>query len=236
MTHPAYKRPSRFIRRNYANVVATLALFVALTGVGLVKAGVLVTGAQIKNGTITFQDIRRNGIKAKNVGKNAITSADIRTGAVRTADIGEGQVTPESVTMPDPSQIKFNGTAMIEPPKGALSFEKIVDLGSYVKQDAESTLEITWTGSVEGRNGGEVSGCVFQLRIDGSPAPNGGGEVFGLNMVSVSASALFPGLGIGPHTVEVWAKVNVDTTGNRCVIGPEKAAVGQTVVAHEVVF
>jgi hypothetical protein len=237
MTAPMYKRFSRVLRRSYPSIVATVALVVALVGVpGVTAGGLLVTSKQIKNNSITSKDLRKSAVKTSDIGTNAVRSADIQTGAVESADIGEGEVTPGDVTMPDPTQIKFNGTATIEPQPGQLDFQKVVDLGSYAKVDPASALEVTWTGSVEGRNGGEVSGCVFQLRIDGSPAPAGGGEVFGLNLVSVSASALFPGLPPGPHAVEVWAKINVDTSSNRCTVGPAKAGIGQTLVAHEVVI
>ncbi|HET7588587.1 MAG TPA: hypothetical protein VFK14_00155 [Solirubrobacterales bacterium] len=247
MTNPLYKRFSRVLRRSYPSVAATVALVVALVGVpGVTAGGLLVTTKQIKNGTIRAKDIHKGAIRTASIRKNAVLSADIQTGAIESSDIGEGQVTtgdigtgqvtPEDVTMPAPGQLKFAGTATIEPPQGALDFAKLVDLGTYTKSTAESALEVTWTGSVEGRNGGEVSGCVFQLRIDGKPAPGGGGEVFGLNLVSVSSSAVFTGLSPGPHTIEVWAKVNVATTSNRCTVGPEKAGVDQTVVASEKVL
>lgn len=138
--------------------------------------------------------------------------------------------------MPDPVQFKVAQSATVEPPKGDLDFQKVLDLATYTKTVASSALEVTWAGSVEGHNGGEVSGCVFQLRVDGNPAAAGGGEVFGLNLASVSGVAIFPGLGIGAHTIEVWAKVNVDTTSNRCTVGPAKAGMDQTVVAHEIVI
>lgn len=231
MTNPAYKRRLDFLRRNYANVASTLALFVALTGVGLVQAGVIVTSKQIKNGTITSKDIHNAGVKTSDIGKNAVRSADIQTGAVESSDIGTGQVTPEDVTMPAPGQCKFSGTAALDP---SLEYQKVTDLCTYTKADASSDLEVSWTGSVLGENGAEAGGCVFQLRVDGQPAPNGGGEVFGKGTISVASSALFSGLGTGSHTIEVWARITVDTpASNNCTVGPEKAGIGQTTVVTE---
>jgi hypothetical protein len=87
---------------------------------------------------------------------------------------------------------------------------------------------------VLGENGGEISGCVFQLRVDGQPAPNGGGEVFGKGTVSVASSALFSGLAPGQHVVEVWARITVGNAApNSCTVGPQKAGIGQTTVVSE---
>jgi hypothetical protein len=233
MTVSPYKRFSRVLRRHSALLVATVALVVALVGVpGVTAGGLLVTSKNVKNNSITSADIKKSTLKTSDIGTGAVRSADIQTGAVESADIGAGEVTPEDVTMPDPAQIKYSGTSMIEIPVGNKDFHKVTDLGSYTKVDATAALELTWTGSVEGHNGGEASGCVFQLRVDGSPSPNGGGEVFGLNLVSVSASALFPGLAVGPHTIEVWARVNL-ATDSQCTVGPQKAGIGQTVLAEE---
>lgn len=237
MTNSAYKRFSRVLRRHSALIVATVALVVALVGVpGVTAGGLLVTSKNVKNNSITSADIKKATLKTSDIGTNAVRSADIQSGAVESSDIGAGEVTPDDVTMPDPSQIKFNGTARIELPINDLDSHKVVDLGSYAKTDPASDLEVTWTGSVEGHNGDELSGCVFQLRVDGNPAPNGGGEVFGKGIVSVSSSALFPGLAAGPHTIEVWAKVIVGNAAeNSCTVGPAKAGVGQTAVVKEIV-
>jgi hypothetical protein len=237
MTKSPYKRFSRVLRRHSALIVATVALVVALVGVpGVTAGGLLVTSKNVKNNSLTSADIKKATLKTSDIGTNAVRSADIQSGAVESSDIGSGEVTPEDVTMPDPSQIKYDGTARIDLATDDLAFHKVVDLGSYPKTDPASDLEVTWTGSVEGRNGADLSGCVFQLRVDGSPAPSGGGEVFGKGVVSVSSSALFPALPAGPHSIEVWAKVNIGgTVENSCTVGPAKAGVGQTAVVQEIV-
>jgi hypothetical protein len=244
MTNSAYKRFSRILRRSYPSLAATAALVIALVGVpGVTAGGLLVTGKQIKNGTISTKDLRNGGVKTADIGTNAVRSADIQEGAVESVDIGEGQVTggdigtgqvtPEDVTMPAPGQCKFDGTATLTP---SLDFQKVTDLCTYNKTDASSDLEVSWTGSVLGENGGETSGCVFQLRVDGQIAPNGGGEVFGKGVVSVSSSALFPALGTGVHVVEVWARITLgNSASNTCTVGPQKAGIGQTTVVSEVV-
>lgn len=245
MTKSPYKRASGAIRRNAALIVATAAFIVALVGVpGVTAGGLLVTGKQIKNHSITARDLRKNAVGTKSLAKDAVRSSDIRSGAVlsadigegeiNTSDIGEGQVTPQDVTMPAPTQCKMGETVSIDP---SLAFQQVADLCSFTKADATSIIEATWTGSVLGENGGELSGCVFQLRLDGNAAPGGSGEVFGKGIVSVSSSAAFPGAAPGPHTVSVWARVTVDTSaGNKCTVGPPNAGIGQTTLVNEKVL
>ena len=54
----------------YANVVATLALFVALGGSSY--AALIITGASVKNGSLTGKDLK----------DNSVTSADVRNGSL----------------------------------------------------------------------------------------------------------------------------------------------------------
>jgi len=57
-------------------VVALIALFVSLGGVSF-GAGVLITGKQIKNGTVGTRDLKNNDIRGKDVRANTLTGSDI---------------------------------------------------------------------------------------------------------------------------------------------------------------
>jgi hypothetical protein len=71
----AVKGPSRLIRRlSYANVVATLALLIAIGGGSAYAASRLVTGKQIAKGTITGANIK----------KTTLTSGLFKKGALKT--------------------------------------------------------------------------------------------------------------------------------------------------------
>jgi len=67
-------------RLSYANVVASLALFVALGGTGY--AAVTVTGKNVKDGTLTGRDIKNS----------SVTSADVRNGSLLSRDFKAGQL------------------------------------------------------------------------------------------------------------------------------------------------
>jgi hypothetical protein len=210
--------------KHYPTIAATLALVIALSGIGTALAGVIVGSKQIKNGSILSRDIHKAGVR----------STDVKNGTIGSADIGDGDVQPQDVTMPSPAQIKDSDVAAIVP---TLDFALVETVGSYAKEDPNSILEVDWTGSVRGENGGEQSGCVFQLRVDGQPAPGGAGEVFGRGLTSVSASALFSGLPAGPHQIEIWARMTINAAmGNSCMVGPAAAGVAQTIVVSEQVI
>lgn len=243
---------------SYSAIASTMALVLSIAALcvgGAMASGVLVTSKQIKNGSILTQDLHANVVKDKTLAANSVTSSDIGAdqvtapdigvgqvdseaignGEVSSADIGSGQVTPQDMNMPDPSQLKDGDVAVLATP--TLEFQKVDDVGSYTKEDPSSDLEVDWTGSVRGENGGEASGCVFQLRVDGQPAPNGGGEVFAKGLTSVSSTALFGALPTGQHAVEIWARITIATgMGNSCTVGPAAAGIGQTVVVSEQVL
>jgi hypothetical protein len=73
-------------RLTYANVVATLALFLALTG------GVVYAAEKIGS-----KDIDRDAVKAKHIKTNAVREAEIRANAVGAEEIGPGQVAAEEI-------------------------------------------------------------------------------------------------------------------------------------------
>lgn len=267
MPRSAYKR----LKDNYAAIVATLALFIALGGTTMAATGVTITGKQIKNGTITAADIKKAGIDAKVIGKNAVTSSAIKAGAVGTeeikpdavtsstiapaavgtqeiganavtseqigngdiksADIGDGEVTPEDITVPAPVQITF-GSAVGEVGD---EFEPVSQVGKYVKSDPTSILSVNWTGTANA----PTQSCIFQLRVDGQPAPDSGGLVYVGNVgpestTSVSATALFQNLGAGTHSIEVWARAFTGGIGrDKCILGPAEAGIPQTFVVSE---
>jgi hypothetical protein len=88
-------------RLSYANVVATLALFLALGG-GAVWAANKITSKQIGKGAVKTKNLGKGAVKTKNLGKGAVktkslagkavTSAKLADGAVTSAKIGDGAV------------------------------------------------------------------------------------------------------------------------------------------------
>ncbi|HYI79997.1 MAG TPA: hypothetical protein VEW67_03980 [Thermoleophilaceae bacterium] len=232
------------ISRHYANVVATIALFAVLTGVGAAAAGKvqIVTGKQIKNGSISTKDLANNSVRAADIKNGGVTSADIGVNQVKRSDIASnqitsdeiapGEVTPEEVTLPEPASFKLNGnwSAMVN----QHAAKKVVTLGTYAKQDATSALKVDWVGLAKSFE----FGCIYELRVDGISEGAGTAYAYDTTALSVSASSLFTGLGAGDHAVEVWARTAWgDPAGTevRCAVGVPEVALPQSVVVAEIV-
>jgi hypothetical protein len=75
-------------RLTYGNVVATLALFVALGGSSY--AALRITGKDVRDGSLTGKDVRNNSLTGKDV--KGLTSADIKNGKLLAEDFAAGQL------------------------------------------------------------------------------------------------------------------------------------------------
>ncbi|MBA3780401.1 MAG: hypothetical protein H0X12_00895 [Nocardioides sp.] len=73
------KRPSP------ALIISSLALVVATGGTSY--AAVMITGQDIKNGTVTSKDIRNNTVKSKDVKNNSLKSKDVKNNSLTTEDV-----------------------------------------------------------------------------------------------------------------------------------------------------
>ena len=62
----------------YANIVATLALFVALGGSSY--AAVVITGASVKDGSLTGKDLKDNSVKSVDIRDNSLLKKDFKAG------------------------------------------------------------------------------------------------------------------------------------------------------------
>jgi hypothetical protein len=101
---------SRFrAKLSYSNVIATIALFIALGGAavaaGLPKNSVgtkqlkrgAVTAAKIKKGAVTSGKLAQKSVSAGKLGPNAVLPGNIANGAVTSAKIGAGAVIASSI-------------------------------------------------------------------------------------------------------------------------------------------
>lgn len=220
-------------------ILSAFALIAALGGIGGALANqVLISSKQIRNGSVKSVDLANGGVKSVDVKNGTVDSQDIANNGVASPDIEEGAVESEALDLPEPTQCHVAGSTKVNPPDTA--FVKLADVCTYAKTTDESVLEVSWAGSVEGHNGGEASGCVFQLRVNGSPSSQGGGEAFGKGIASIAAVGLFPGLKAEPITVEIWARLALQGPGmggnfDSCTLGPAAASTPQTIDVAEAV-
>ena len=148
------------IRRNltYANLTATLALFIAL-GMGSAYAaqqlGPKSVGAkQLRPGAVTPDKIRKNAVTAPKIealavkqGKianEAIVTAKIENGAVSTEKIPNGAIVPEKIPNDSLTGVKVNeGTLGQVPSANTANFASFAETSNpeaFAKVDAEGTL------------------------------------------------------------------------------------------------
>lgn len=94
------------------------------------------------------------------------------------------------------------------------SFKKVADIGTFSKQLAGSTIEVTFNGRtyVDTMVPG-ATGAIFELRIDNNPTTNGragstlrNAEAGNRAGVPTTISGIFTGLTAGTHTVSMWIR------------------------------
>jgi hypothetical protein len=75
---------------SYSNVMATLAVFVALGGSSY--AAITITGKQVRNKSLTGADVRNNSLTGAQIRNNSLTSADVKNGSLRAKDFAVGEI------------------------------------------------------------------------------------------------------------------------------------------------
>jgi hypothetical protein len=82
-------------RLTYANVVATLALLVALGGTSL--AAVRIGSREIRNNSVRSVDIHNNGVRGADIRDGDITGGDIRDRSMTGSELSDGSLTGRHV-------------------------------------------------------------------------------------------------------------------------------------------
>src|SRR6478752_6275967 len=106
-------------RLTYANVVATLALFLALGG-GAVWAAGKIGSKSLKANAVTAGKIKRNAVTSAKIRGNAVTGAKIKADAVDFTKLAEG--TSLLVTANTTAVAANSATPVSVPLRGAVTF------------------------------------------------------------------------------------------------------------------
>jgi hypothetical protein len=80
-------------RLSYANVVSTLALFIALTGASAYAAG------QLANKSVGEPQLRPGAVTADKIRKNAVTAPKIKEAAIKQGKLADGSITAAKMTL-----------------------------------------------------------------------------------------------------------------------------------------
>jgi hypothetical protein len=160
-------------RLTYANVIATLALFLALSGGIAYAAGTLgknaVKSKNIAANAVKSRNLAKNAVKTKNLAKNSVTSAKVKAGtltrndlapntlsALQVADVQASSIPNLGVEGTRGTPIPLTGTATFTPAAGK-SYELLVELkGNPVDADG-AAFESCFAGVTVLANGHPVA-------------------------------------------------------------------------------
>jgi hypothetical protein len=139
------------IRLSYANVMATLAVFIALGGGAYaalsLPAGSVKSKAIAKN-AVRAKQIAKRAVRKKELARNAVRSRKIKDGRVKSFDLGEASVTSAKLADDSVSPPKIAAGAVTTPKLagGAVTTPKLADesvtppkLGTVDYQAVEAT-------------------------------------------------------------------------------------------------
>jgi hypothetical protein len=214
------RRAGRFL--TYANVCATLALFVALSSGVSWAAGQLIGG----------KDIESDAISARLLAKGSVTSRAVKDHSLKAVDFAKRQL-PAGARGATGAQ----GAAGPTGPAGASRVARFVysddegvnglatftlerTIGKFTLA-AASTVDVRWMTTLHGQSIAAGGDCEVQLRVDGrtdqgtTPTSTdgsvGGTIVLHVPMEAspvddVADEAWFPNLSAGQHSLEIWMR------------------------------
>jgi hypothetical protein len=225
-------------RITFSNVIAMMALFVALGGSAY-------AATQLKKNSVGTKQIKSNAVTAAKLKKNAVTGAKIATGAVTGAKVANGSLTGAKINLSTLGTVPSAGnsatTSVVKGSHGKLTvgqeataFEyapfKItvkcavyntneVAATTYISSSAENSVFMSWA------KGSNKLGPATpeEERVIGKPEwnnSNGPFEYDGPSDVNVSALApsgqsfnAYVGLASEKETNSCWYSLNANITG-----------------------
>ncbi|HKB51508.1 MAG TPA: hypothetical protein VKC63_08765, partial [Solirubrobacterales bacterium] len=120
-------------RLTYANVVATLALFLALSG-GVVWAAGKIGSKGLKANAVTAGKIKRNAVTNSKIRGNAVTAAKIKSGAVDFTKLAPGTNLIATATG---GPVSANGVPAVDVPlSGATTFTPAAGTVAFLSVEA----------------------------------------------------------------------------------------------------
>ena len=157
----------------YANVVATLALFLALTG-GAVYAASKIHSRNIAKNAVKSRNIAKNGVKARNLALGSVSSSKILDGSILPADFAPGAGASMLASLEGGSVPAGNGSYSLNPP-GSFS----IKAGQVALIVAAGQGTVAWDNTTAQCNAG------VSFTLDGNPA----GSLFFNNLATTLATS-----------------------------------------------
>jgi hypothetical protein len=185
----------------YGNVVATVALFLALTG------GVVWAANKIRSGQIA-----RNAVRTKNIARGAVTSSKVKNGSLQRLDLAGGTLSglpiadssASSITVPlsgtSPTPVPLQGTTSFVARKGRAGSSEAAVAGDPKELLTEARGTLT-------SSGGQPCDPDVEIDLNGLPLAH----LTPSNDDPVAGAAVAAGLTQAGQTQTITAKVFPDS-------------------------
>lgn len=116
------------------------------------------------------------------------------------------------------------------------TYIKIADLGTFDKQAADSTIELTYSGRLFAQSLTSSNAAIFELRVNNNPTATGriralvrSNEVAGTGVNAVM-NGVVTGLATGIHTVSIWVRAANNGSGTDAYTDPGCYGTAQVLV------
>ena len=201
-------------RLTYANVVATLALVLAVGG-GSAYAASRITASEIAPGAVTSAKIKQRAVKSGKIAVGAVRGNQVADHALSSTQIAAGSIKPESLEVPLAFVANFGGGG-IGVPSGEPADYPLIN-ATWTQQPGEIDVVFGEAKATLSSTGGTCQAFV-QLLLNGAEV--GGGQV---TTESPTPVAVQTSLGANPQIDPASAKPNtltarVGSNGN-CAAG-----------------
>jgi hypothetical protein len=191
----------------YANVIATLALFMAMSG-GVVWAAKKIGANQLKANSVGTAKLKKNAVTAKKIKKNAVTKEKIATGAVDFSKLATGTSVvatanggPVAVSAPSTPlvSIPLTGTTSFTPTAGVVNMLNIEARGVNLARSGINGCGVTVVPYINGKAFMVSSGFLALTADTNTPSET--------NPVPIDSEAGPVGLGQPGVAQQISAKV-----------------------------
>ncbi|MBS1887212.1 MAG: hypothetical protein JSU06_08490 [Actinobacteria bacterium] len=170
-------------RLTYANVIATLALFLALGG-GAVwaanRTAAKIGTGKLKPNAVTAGKIKANAVTQSKIRDNAVTNAKLREGAVNLSKIAAGTnviatatSAPIAVDGASAVAVSFNGPLTFTPAAGSVYMMSIEVRGTNLGRSGSEPCRVQVVPLVNGAEWGGGAPLVLSAFAPTAEAPSG---------------------------------------------------------------
>ncbi|MEX2106781.1 MAG: hypothetical protein WD810_07770 [Solirubrobacterales bacterium] len=162
-------------RLTYANVIATLALFLALSG-GVVWASGKIGAKKLKANSVSAGKIKRNAVTTAKIRAKAVTTAKIKDGAVTFAKLATGANViarasggPVPASGSAPVTVTLTGTTSFTPTAEAVDFLSVEAKGENLGRVGEEACAARVVPFVNGSQWDVAEGALLVVAFAPTP-------------------------------------------------------------------